>query len=171
MNQDRVRARARDRSGPQPATRTRPLCVRKIGFVVGLPLIYLLLCAFVYQLALPGRKISFPRDHFSHPEFKTEWWYYTGQLDTEEGSSYGYQVTFFRFGLRDRQQDDAGQPPLFTDLYLAHFALSDQSAKSFIFSERANRGYAGKAGAATDAPASPQATTAADGKSVKGAKQ
>jgi predicted secreted hydrolase len=118
--------------------------------IVALPVIYFLVCAFVYQLALPGRKISFPRDHFSHPEFKTEWWYYTGQLETEEGSSYGYQVTFFRYGLRDRQQDDPGQPPLFTDLYLAHFALSDQRAESFVFSERANRGYGGKAGAATN---------------------
>src|SRR5215471_11116028 len=150
MNPDRVRARDRVRSGPKPATKTRRLRVRKSGYVVGLPLIYVVLCAFVYQLALPGRKVSFPRDHFSHPEFKTEWWYYTGQLETEEGSFYGYQVTFFRYGLRDRQQDDAARLPLFTDLYLAHFALSDQRAKSFVFSERANRGYGGKAGAATD---------------------
>ncbi len=122
----------------------------KVRLVVVLALIYVLVSAFVYQLALPGRTITFPRDHFSHPEFKTEWWYYTGHLETEEGPSYGYQVTFFRYGLRDRQQDDANQPPLFTDLYLAHFALSDKRAKRFFFSDRANRGYSGKAGAATD---------------------
>jgi len=148
MNRDRVRAR--DRSGLQEAIRTRPRCLRKVGLVVVLAVIYFLVSAFVYQSALPGRRIAFPRDHASHPEFKTEWWYYTGHLETEDGQSYGYQVTFFRYGLRDREQDDSNQPPLFTDLYLAHFALSDKRGKSFFFSERANRGYGGKAGATTN---------------------
>jgi len=115
----------------------------------------LLLCAFLiatgftYQLALPGRKLSFPADHYSHPDFKTEWWYYTGHLETESGKHYGYQVTFFRFGVRDRQKE-VKERPLFTELYMAHFALSDIAAKKFIFRERINRGYGDKAGAATD---------------------
>jgi predicted secreted hydrolase len=37
---------------------------------------------FTYQRALPGRKLSFPADHYSHPDFQTEWWYYTGHLVT-----------------------------------------------------------------------------------------
>jgi predicted secreted hydrolase len=104
---------------------------------------------FTYQLALPGRKISFPADHYSHPEFKTEWWYYTGHLATESGKRYGFQVTFFRFGVRDRQKDMKEQP-LFTELYMAHFALSDLAAKKFIYRERINRGYGDRAGTATD---------------------
>ncbi|MBI2986039.1 MAG: carotenoid 1,2-hydratase [Deltaproteobacteria bacterium] len=99
---------------------------------------------------MPGRTISFPRDHFSHPDFKTEWWYYTGHLETEGGKKYGYQVTFFRFGLRDRQKQEKDKAPLFTELYLAHFALSDKQEKKFLFRERANRGYRDKAGAAVD---------------------
>ena len=118
--------------------------------VVGLLALFLLATSFTYQLALPGRKISFPRDHVSHPDFKTEWWYYTGHLETESGKSYGYQVTFFRFGLRDRQKEAKESPPLFTDLYMAHFALSDKQGKKFLFRERANRGYGEKAGAAAD---------------------
>ena len=110
---------------------------------------WLLISGFAYQLALPGRKLSFPADHFSHPDFKTEWWYYTGHLQTVSGNRYGYQVTFFRFGLRDRQKDSKDQP-LFTELYMAHFALSDVITKKFIFRERINRGYDNKAGAATD---------------------
>ena len=106
--------------------------------------------AFSYQLALPGRKLAFPADHYSHPDFKTEWWYYTGHLESESGKRYGYQVTFFRFGLRDRQQDVKDKPPLFTELYMAHFAVSDIDRKKFLFRERINRGYQGKAGAATD---------------------
>ncbi len=104
---------------------------------------------FTYQLALPGRKLSFPRDHYSHPDYKTEWWYYTGHLASETGKRYGYQVTLFRFGVRDRQKNWQ-EEPLFTDLYMAHFAVSDIAAKKFRFRERINRGYGDKAGAATD---------------------
>jgi predicted secreted hydrolase len=104
---------------------------------------------FTYQLALPGRKLTFPADHYSHPDFKTEWWYYTGHLEAESGKKYGYQVTFFRFGVRDRQKEIKEQP-LFTELYMVHFALSDITTKKFIFRERINRGYGDKAGAATD---------------------
>ena len=105
---------------------------------------------FSYQLALPGRKLSFPADHYSHPDFKVEWWYYTGHLQSESGKRYGYQVTFFRFGLRDRQSDIKDKSPLFTELYMAHFAVSDIEQKKFRFRERINRGYQGKAGAETD---------------------
>jgi predicted secreted hydrolase len=108
-----------------------------------------LAAAFTYQLALPGRKLSFPADHYSHPDFKTEWWYYTGHLETASGRRFGYQVTFFRFGVRDRQMD-LKETPLFTELYMAHFALSDIAAKRFVFRERINRGYGERAGAATD---------------------
>jgi predicted secreted hydrolase len=106
--------------------------------------------SFTYQLALPGRKLTFPADHYSHPAFKTEWWYYTGHLESDSGKRYGYQVTFFRFGLRDRQSEIKDKPPLFTELYMAHFAVSDIDRKKFFFRERINRGYQGKAGAATD---------------------
>jgi predicted secreted hydrolase len=106
--------------------------------------------AFTYQLALPGRKLAFPADHYSHPDFKTEWWYYTGHLESEGGKRYGYQVTFFRFGLRDRQGEVKDKRPYFTELYMAHFAVSDIGRKKFLFRERINRGYEGKAGAETD---------------------
>ncbi len=91
----------------------------------------------------------FPADHYSHPNFQTEWWYYTGHLLADGGKRYGYQVTFFRVGLRHRQKVSE-HPIIFTDLYMAHFALSDIGAKKFFFRERINRGYAEKAGAATD---------------------
>jgi predicted secreted hydrolase len=117
------------------------------SILLGLLVTFLIASSFSYQRALPNRKISFPQDHFSHPEFRTEWWYYTGHLETETGRSYGYQVTFFRYGLRDRQQGESGRLPLFTDLYMAHFALSDKMAKRFVFRDRVNRGLDGKAGA------------------------
>jgi predicted secreted hydrolase len=105
---------------------------------------------FSYQLALPGRTLSFPADHYSHPDFKTEWWYYTGHLQAESGQRFGYQVTFFRFGMRDRQTDIKDNPPLFTELYMAHFALSNVATRDFLFRERINRGTGDRAGAKTD---------------------
>jgi predicted secreted hydrolase len=128
------------------------ICARLLswgGFAAALLGCWLTASSFTYQLALPGRKLSFPSDHYSHPDFRTEWWYYTGHLQSESGKRFGYQVTFFRFGVRDRQKELA-EPPLFTDLYLAHFALSDIGNKMFSFRERINRGHGGKAGAATD---------------------
>src|SRR5512136_2854239 len=60
-----------------------------------------------FKRALPGRIFSFPQDHFSHPEFKTEWWYYSGHLqslDTDK-KSYGYQLAFFRTALKKEAKD------------------------------------------------------------------
>jgi len=74
--------------------------------ISGLLLILLLNPAKIYsedfKRALPGKVFSFPQDHYSHPEFKTEWWYYSGNLRSLEKNkkSYGYQLTFFRSALR-----------------------------------------------------------------------
>ena len=42
--------------------------------------------------------IEFPKDFGSHDRFQTEWWYYTGNLDTTDGRHFGYQLTFFQAG-------------------------------------------------------------------------
>ena len=52
-----------------------------------------------FQPALPGYDFSFPRDHGTHDEYKTEWWYYTGHLETDAGKRYGFELTFFRVGV------------------------------------------------------------------------
>ena len=41
-----------------------------------------------------------PADHASHPDYRIEWWYYTGNLDATDGRRFGYQLTFFRVGDR-----------------------------------------------------------------------
>jgi predicted secreted hydrolase len=97
-----------------------------------------------YQEALPGYRYSFPRDHFSHPEFRTEWWYYTGNVKSADGRAFGFQVTFFRQGVQRTQPPDS--PWAIEDLYLAHAALSDLSGGKFYHSERLNRAGPGIAG-------------------------
>jgi len=49
-----------------------------------------------YQLAVPGYQYQFPRDYFNHPDYRTEWWYYTGNLTSADGHKFGYELTFFR---------------------------------------------------------------------------
>jgi predicted secreted hydrolase len=46
----------------------------------------------------------FPADHGPHPDFQTEWWYYTGNLETQDGRHFGYQLTFFRRSLSSYEE-------------------------------------------------------------------
>src|SRR5690606_27833136 len=53
-----------------------------------------------WQKAAPGWRYEWPRDHGPHRDFKTEWWYFTGNLRAKDGRRFGYQLTFFRQGVR-----------------------------------------------------------------------
>ncbi len=100
-----------------------------------------------FALALAPRVFEFPRDHGPHPEFKTEWWYFTGNLASASGRRFGYQLTFFRSGLH-RSGIDLSRSAWATDqAYMAHFALSDAAGGRFRHWERFSRGAAGLAGA------------------------
>jgi predicted secreted hydrolase len=97
-----------------------------------------------YQLAVPGYQYEFPRDHFNHPDYKTEWWYYTGNLTAPDGHKFGYELTFFRQAIsRDAKAKSDWDVQ---DLYLAHLALSDLSGGHFYHTERLNRSGPGLAG-------------------------
>ena len=89
--------------------------------------------------------LAVPRDHVSHPAFKIEWWYYTGNLDTTGGRRFGYQATFFRIGVDLSPKN----PSRFAvrDLFLAHAAVTDVEGKRYVSAERLNRAGAGTAGA------------------------
>ena len=101
-----------------------------------------------WQIASPGYRYEFPRDHFNHPAFQTEWWYYTGNLHTPEGRRFGFELTFFRTGIhlpeRLAQQSNAVWRP--DQIYLAHLALSDLDGRHFYHTERLNRAGPGLAG-------------------------
>ena len=96
-----------------------------------------------YKQALPGYRYEFPRDHFNHPDYRTEWWYYTGNVKTGDGRRFGFELTFFRQAVAR----DANDSPLhINDLYMAHLALSDLSEHRFYHDERINRAGPGIAG-------------------------
>ncbi|MCC7010126.1 MAG: carotenoid 1,2-hydratase [Acidobacteria bacterium] len=98
--------------------------------------------------AAPGRLIVLPRDHASHPDFKIEWWYYTGNLNAADGRRFGYQVTFFRIGVDPMPANPSRWAV--RDLFMAHLAVSDVDGKQYRFADRMNRTGPGWAGAATD---------------------
>jgi predicted secreted hydrolase len=92
---------------------------------------------FAFRLALPGYEFDFPRDHGSHPDFRTEWWYYTGHLRTESGKRYGFEVTFFRVGVVTGVAKATNWD--LQQVMPAHFAITDVSGKSFRYYEKLNR--------------------------------
>jgi predicted secreted hydrolase len=97
-----------------------------------------------YSVALPGYRYEFPRDNFDHPEYQTEWWYYTGNVKSADGRRFGFELTFFRQGV-NRATAKAGAWDV-RDLYLGHLALSDIDGGHFYHSERTNRAGPGVAG-------------------------
>src|SRR5216683_397441 len=77
-----------------------------------------------YRVAMPGYRYLFPRDHFDHPEFRTEWWYYTGNLRDSAGKRFGFELVFFRQGQHRGQAENSSSWRI-DDLYLAHLAFTD----------------------------------------------
>lgn len=92
--------------------------------------------------------LTFPKDHGSHPDQKIEWWYFTGNLATEEGNALGYQLTFFRIGTDPAPKN----PSTWTvrNLHMAHFAISDLTEKRYYSAQRLGRAGPSLAGAALD---------------------
>jgi predicted secreted hydrolase len=90
-----------------------------------------------YKQALSGYRYEFPRDHFNHEEFQTEWWYTTGNLWATDGHRYGFELTFFRQGV-DRNPEKSKSWDV-QDIYAAHLALSDLDGERFFHAERTNR--------------------------------
>ena len=100
-----------------------------------------------FKQALPGYSYQFPRDDFSHDEFRIEWWYYTGNLAGERKQTFGYQLTFFRVGLEKKNPIDNPSSWKIDNIYFAHMTVSDINNKKFHFFERINRRGIKNAGA------------------------
>jgi predicted secreted hydrolase len=94
------------------------------------------------------REFDFPADYGPHPDYQTEWWYYTGNLVTADGRRFGYQLTFFRRVLMPPTERVERASEWATDqIYMAHFALTEAEEKRHQAFERFSRGTAGLAGA------------------------
>lgn len=100
-------------------------------------------------------RLEFPRDYGAHPGFRVEWWYYTGNLRSENGDRYGFQLTFFR-----TQISPPGSETLWPEtpshwrtqqMFLAHAAVSSIGEQAFRFDEKMARGAVGLAGVEREA--------------------
>ena len=106
-----------------------------------------------WEYAQPDFEWQFPRDHWAHSGYKTEWWYFTGQLTDAADSTkrFGYQFTFFRVGITPDTLP-INSAWAVTDLVMGHAALTDLTTGEHRFSElvyRAN-GFLGEFPSAAD---------------------
>jgi predicted secreted hydrolase len=101
-----------------------------------------------FRAADGSRSLTFPEDFGAHEEFRTEWWYYTGNLQTAQGRHFGFELTIFRVGLLPPAvalPTDSGWYD--RSIYFAHFAVSDVGRERFYAFERYARPGPGLAGA------------------------
>ena len=101
-----------------------------------------------FSKAFEKKEFVFPEDHGPHNDFRTEWWYFTGNLTSDEGKLFGYQFTIFRTALsKEKEQRESEWNS--NQIYMAHFAVTDISGERFYFDERFSREGNELAGAQT----------------------
>ena len=91
-----------------------------------------------FDKAINKIKFNFPEDHGPHPGFKTEWWYFTGNLTTKDNKKFGYQFTIFRSAL-SKTETSRNSEWNSNQIYMSHFAVTDVSDNEFFFEERFSR--------------------------------
>lgn len=76
-----------------------------------------------FHSVVPGRSFQFPKDHRPHWGYQTEWWYYTGFMETVDGREFGIQYTLFKVELEPVSRDNPN-PPI---LSIVHLGITDTS--------------------------------------------
>jgi predicted secreted hydrolase len=87
----------------------------------------------------PAYRPVFPVDHGPHPDFRSEWWYFTGNLEDGDGRPFGFQFTIFRFAM---DGDAVKRPSRWAtrQAWMAHLAVTDAAGQRFLKAERLARG-------------------------------
>ncbi|MBN2012825.1 carotenoid 1,2-hydratase [candidate division KSB1 bacterium] len=102
-----------------------------------------------FKKAIEPIPFQFPRDFGPHPDFRTEWWYFTGNVSDSTGRLYGFQLTFFRTAMSpDSVIGDSEWRT--SHVYMGHFAITDVVNNTFYQAERFSRGALGLAGAQSE---------------------
>lgn len=102
-----------------------------------------------FEKVMRPRPFIFPADHGPHNEYRTEWWYFTGNVQEPSGRKFGYELTFFRYALtREKQKSSSNWRS--NQMYMAHFALTDVANDRFYADERFSRAANGLAGSLSD---------------------
>lgn len=95
-----------------------------------------------FQTVVEPKPLSFPKDFGPHEQYQTEWWYYTGNLETPSQELFGYQFTIFRRALtpEEMHSNPASSHWHSNQVYFAHFTVSDVTHQAFYPTERFSRG-------------------------------
>ncbi len=99
-----------------------------------------------FEKVLEVRRFKFPKDHGPHLGFQTEWWYFTGNLQTADQRRFGYQFTIFRRAMAP-EKPDLDSDWASNQVYLAHIGITDVGGQQYLIGERYSRGALGLAGA------------------------
>lgn len=101
-----------------------------------------------YARAIQPRQFKFPEDHASHPLFRNEWWYLTGNVSSAIGQQFGYQITFFRIALQPHSPALTKRESQWASdqVWMAHAALTDISGQQYYHAQRFARDALGLAG-------------------------
>ncbi len=102
-----------------------------------------------WQRAIGPWPWQFPRDHGEHTNFKTEWWYFTGNLHDANQRRFGYQLTIFRQAVQYKPSQPTSQWGV-RDFFFGHFTISDLAENQFHVAERVSRGALGDAKSSPD---------------------
>lgn len=104
-----------------------------------------------YMVANIPNNINLPADAGGHEDYQTEWWYYTGNLSTEDGQKFGYQFTLFRYSLApESEMAESASIWRTNQLYFAHLAVADIDSSTFLADEKFSRDSIGLAGAKSE---------------------
>jgi predicted secreted hydrolase len=104
-----------------------------------------------FSRATVPREFVFPADHGSHPDYRTEWWYFTGNLATANGRHFGFELTFFRVALApNAPSPESVSAWRANQVWMAHFAITDSEGGRFVARERLTRAAHDLAGATSD---------------------
>lgn len=98
-----------------------------------------------YERACGPEAFVFPQDHGAHPSFRNEWWYITGNVQSDT-TDFGFHVTFFRVANQPGKPENQSAWAA-SQFYMGHFAVTAAGQKSIRAHERFARAAAGLAGA------------------------
>jgi len=98
--------------------------------------------------ATEPREFAFPQDHASHPDYRSEWWYFTGNLEASAGRHFGFELTFFRYAAAPpAPRGEADSAWRTEQIWMAHLAVTDSVGRRFFARQRLAREALGLAGA------------------------